>query len=87
MRFLGSNSIEGCCVISIDRTAKVIIGNKFRLVSSSLFNPLCRTRAIVCVSKGAELVIGDNVGMSSPVIWVRQSIKIGNNVNLGGVFC
>lgn len=77
-------SLTGDMKISINRNANVHIGRNFHLVSTTMLNPLCGNRAVISVSKGAELIIGDNVGMSSPTIWVRKSLKIGNNVNLGG---
>lgn len=76
--------ITGKCSVWADRSSHVTIGRNFRIVSSNLINPLCRHEACINVSKGALLQIGDNVGMSSPTIWVRKSLIIGNNVNLGG---
>lgn len=86
-RFGKGMKIMGDCSIRIAKTAHVEIGKNFRVVSSNLINPLCRHGACINVSKGALLQIGDNVGMSSPVIWVRKSLVIGNNVNFGGGIC
>lgn len=72
------------CTIITGRSSQVSIGKNFRLVSSDLINPLCKNKACINVSENACLQIGDNCGMSSPTIWVRKSVKIGNNVNLGG---
>ena len=60
------------------------IGENFHLVSNSLINPLCRSKSCFRVAANGQLIIGNNVGMSSPIIWVRKSVIIGNHVNLGG---
>lgn len=72
------------CTIITGKNSLVSIGKNFRLVSSKLINPLSRDTTCICVSDGASLQIGDDCGMSSPTIWVRKSIKIGNHVNFGG---
>lgn len=76
--------IMAYCTITNGKNSLMTIGENFRLVSSNVINPLCREKSCICVSENAFLQIGDNCGMSSPTIWVRKSIKIGNNVNLGG---
>ena len=76
--------LYGSCSVGIDRRAHVSIGENFRLVSNSLINPLCRSKSCFRVAANGQLKIGNNVGMSSPIIWVRKSIKIGNHVNLWG---
>lgn len=61
------------------------IGDNFTMTSGDCINPLCRNvRACVFISHGGNVLIGNNVGMSSPCIWVRDSLTIGNNVNIGG---
>ncbi len=87
IKMKGGGQIIGRCSITVERTAKAIIGENFRLVSSNLYNPLCKNKTCISISKGATLSIGDNVGMSSPTIWIRQSLTIGNHVNLGGGVC
>ena len=76
--------ILGDCSLKIDRIAHVTIGENFRLVSSNLIKPLCKYTSCISVGKNAILQIGDNVGMSSPTIWIRKSLVIKNNVNIGG---
>lgn len=56
--------------------ALVRIGNNFLITSGDGFNPLCRNNR-------AKLFIGNNVGMSSPVLYVSTEISIGNNVKIG----
>ena len=87
VHFDTSLKIIGKCSLWMDKSGHFTIGKKCRIVSSNLINPLCRHKACINVSKGALLQIGDNVGMSSPIIWIRKSLIIGNNVNLGGGVC
>lgn len=82
--FSGQCSIMGHCLITVGANSIVRVGDDFRLVGTDSLNPLCRNRPRIDVSEKALLEIGDNVGMSSPTIWVRKSIRIGNHVNLGG---
>lgn len=65
--------------------ARLKIGDDFVLTSGEAYNPLCRNlRAILYLDKNARITIGDNCGMSSPCVWAKESIKIGNNVRVGG---
>ena len=67
------------------RNGKLTIGNNFTLTSGNCINPLCRNiRACIHITHGGVVKIGNNVGMSSPCIWVRNSLTIGDNVNVGG---
>lgn len=62
----------------------VEIGDNFYLSSGNHINPLAKNiQGHICVNEGAKLVIGNNVGMSSPVLWAHKSITIGNNVKFG----
>lgn len=80
----GKVSIIGRFHIYIDKTAKMTVGKNFNLVSSHLINPLCTHPSSISVGDGAVVCFGDNVGMSSPTIWIRKSLIVGNNVNFGG---
>lgn len=65
--------------------AKIVIGNNFLLTSGEAFNPLCRNiRGCIYAGKGANIQIGNNVGISSACIWAKESINIGDNVLIGG---
>lgn len=62
------------------------IGQNLLINSGECINPICRNiKGCFFVNKNAKLVIGDNVGMSSPCIWCDNYITIGNNVKLGGL--
>ena len=65
---------------------KTIIGNDFHFTSGNGINPICRNirGCIHTEKKSSVIVIGNHVGMSSPCIWIRKKLTIGNNVNIGG---
>ncbi len=65
---------------------RISIGDHFTLTSGDCINPICRNLR-ACVHLGspkAIITIGDNVGMSSPCIWISERLTIGNHVNIGG---
>lgn len=67
------------------KKSQIIIGDKFTFSSGSCFNPLCRNiKGCIVSEPNAQIVIGNNVGVSSPCIWSHEKIVIGNNVNIGG---
>ena len=77
--------ISGHCNLHLEQNAQFIIGDNFSLSSGSFINPLCRNiEAGIYVHSNAKLAIGNNVGMSSPCVWARTAITIGNHVNIGG---
>jgi len=76
--------IHGNLGIKLNSDSIVQIGDDFYLSSGNHINPLAKNlQGHICVNKGAKLIIGNRVGMSSPVIWAHKSIKIGNHVKFG----
>ena len=68
-----------------NKNGRLTIGDNFTLTSGDCINPLCRNlRACIFITNGGSVVIGDNVGMSSPCLRISNSLTIGNNVCLGG---
>lgn len=64
---------------------KLTIGNNFSMHNGIRGNPIgCYSRCTFYVDKGAEIHIGDNVGVSQTAIICYKSIIIGDNVKLGG---
>lgn len=65
---------------------KIVIGDDFHLTSGDCLNPICRNTygVLYTMTKEACIIIGNNVGLSSPCLWAKESIVIGNNVNIGG---
>ena len=70
VRLKGNNTIE--------------IGNNFAFSSGSNYNPLARNiRGSIELERGANLIIGNNVGVSSICFRIYSSCVIGNNVKIG----
>lgn len=90
LKILGAKCGRNCKVfnqmyLTVSDGAKIEIGDNFLFVSGEAYNPLCRNiRGCICLNKGAHLIIGNNVGISSACIWVHKSITIGDNVKIGG---
>lgn len=71
--------------LRLHSTAKVKIGDDFTFSSGGAHNPLCRIqRGMIYLTRDARLTIGNNSGLSSACIWVKESVTIGNNVKVGG---
>ncbi len=70
--------------IYIKAIGDITIGRYFTYSSGRALNPLDRN---VCGSivamKGAKILIGHNVSISSGCIWARESITIGNHCMIG----
>ena len=67
------------------RGGRITIGDNFYLSSGNGVNPIASNlQADVYVEPGANLTIGNNVGMSSTRLWIHESARIGNNVKIGG---
>ena len=65
--------------------SKIIIGDNFVFASGGGYNPInANVRGYFRLDQGSELIIGNNTGMSSTVLWVKEKITIGNNVKIGG---
>ena len=71
---------------NIHKNAKVTIGSDFVMSSDDCFNPLCRHQrgCIVAERPNTVIEIGHHTGMSSPCLWAKERITIGNHVNIGG---
>lgn len=66
-------------------TANICIGDNFVFTSGEAFNPLCRNiRGCIYAYRNSIINIGNNVGISSACLWVKEKIQIGNNVKIGG---
>lgn len=67
------------------KKSEIIIGENFVFTSGGCINPLCRNiKGSLVTSPNAKIIIGNNVGMSSPCIWAHDKITIGDNVKIGG---
>lgn len=77
--------VNGIPYIMVARGGKFVIGNNFVMNNGIKGNPIGSYRKCTFfVDKEAELIIGDNVGMSQTALICHKSITIGNNVKIGG---
>lgn len=65
---------------------KIKIGDNFVFTSGDGINPICRNirGCIFTQHKSSIITIGNNVGISSSSLRVKEKLVIGNNVNIGG---
>lgn len=72
--------------VRIAHGSKVNIGNNLTIYSGDGLNPLCRNIATSICAENSDAIIkiGNDCGFSSPCIWAKKSITIGNNVAIGG---
>lgn len=78
--------LKGVPVIFNKSGANLIMGDNVTVKSSFLSNlvGLYSRTIIVTRAPGAEIVIGNNVGISGATIYARKSIQIGDNTCIGG---
>ena len=88
--FLGIEYGDNCIIhgkvyIKLHDSANVSIGNNLYFSSGRCINALCANKqGAIYATDNATIKIGDNVGMSSTIIWCHKSVTIGNNVKIGG---
>lgn len=72
--------------LDIHPESNVSIGDNFTFTSGDSYNPLCRNLrgCIMAERAGTKIEIGHHVGMSSPCLWAKEQITIGNYVKIGG---
>lgn len=78
--------LKGIPIIFNKGGAKLSLGNNCTIKSSLLSNlvGLYSRTIIVTRTPEAEILIGNNVGISSATIYARKSIHIGDNTCIGG---
>lgn len=76
--------IEGKVMLRLDERAAVRIGRGVQLVGGYGINRIGRNLA-TCLSAGAgaEIRIGDGVGISDSCLWAMERIEIGDHANIG----
>lgn len=71
--------------LKVAKSAKITIGDHFTFTSGDGHNPIsANIRGYIRIDDDAELTIGDNSGMSSVSIWIKDSVTIGSYVLIGG---
>lgn len=79
---------SGIPYIMVAWGGKFCIGKNFVMNNGIKGNPIgCYQRCTFFVDRKGILIIGDNVGISQTAIVCHHSIKIGNNVKIGGGVC
>lgn len=79
---------NGIPFVSIAMGGKCTIGKNLSINNGIKGNPIgCNQPCTFFVDRGAELIIGDNVGISQAAIICHQKITIGNDVKIGGGVC
>ncbi len=79
---------SGLPYVSIALGGKCSIDTGFKMNNGLKSNPIGRAQpCILFVDRGASLVIGKNVGISSVAIVAHHSITISDNVKIGGGVC
>jgi acetyltransferase-like isoleucine patch superfamily enzyme len=74
----------GYVSLKIGKGSDVSIGDNFVLLSGNMYNTIGRNiQSCIQIDDSAQLLIGNNVGMSNVSIWASYSIHIGNNVKVG----
>ena len=76
--------IHGHLYFRLFPSARVTIGDNLYISSGWAINALCANKqGAFYATENAVITIGNNVGMSSPVLWAHKSITIGNYVKIG----
>jgi acetyltransferase-like isoleucine patch superfamily enzyme len=76
--------IRGRIKLTLKDGSNFTIGDNFNLNSGFFQNTISRNiQSSIRIDKNASLIIGNDVGMSSVVLWVKENITIGNNVVIG----
>jgi acetyltransferase-like isoleucine patch superfamily enzyme len=83
---LGKNvRFNGVPFIDINRTGQCIIGDNSSFNSRVFYNPIGKNqRCQIVVGEKAILTIGENIGISPNAFICYKSIRVGNNVKIGG---
>lgn len=70
--------------VAVTGTARVTIGDDFLFTSGEAVNPISSNLEGCCHTEGrGEIVIGNQVGMSSTRMWIKSGLHIGHRVNIG----
>lgn len=83
-----SFNTNGVPYVSVAIGGSCSIGGNLNMNNTIGGNPIgCFNPCTFFVDKGAQLVIGSNLGISQAAIICHTSINIGNNVKIGGGVC
>ena len=84
----GSFLTNGIPIVNTDSKngGRIVIGNNFQMNNGSAANNIgFASRCVLCAVGGANLYIGENVGISQATLYATSAdVTIGNNTLLGG---
>lgn len=84
IKFGKNCKVEGKVYLERKDGATISIGNDFHCISGLGINRIGgNLRSGIHAAAGAQILIGDNVGISCSCIWARQSITIGDCARIG----
>jgi acetyltransferase-like isoleucine patch superfamily enzyme len=83
VKFAADIVSRGIPYVRVYKGGSITIGNGFKMNNNFAANIIGRQQKCIYISKG-NLVIKNNVGVSSAAIICHNSITIGNNVLIGG---
>ncbi|MCS2324790.1 acyltransferase [Bacteroides fragilis] len=79
---------SGIPYIMVAMGGKFIIGKNFAMNNGIKGNPMgCYQKCTFFVDRNAELIIGNNVGISQAALICHKYISIGDDVKIGGGVC
>lgn len=93
--YFGVNNIKhqnfrtnGIPYVMVARGGRMSIGKNFAMNNGAKGNPIgCFQPCTLWVDRGAEIIIGDNVGISQTALISHCKITIADNVKIGGGTC
>ncbi len=77
------STFNGFVYLFIEKGAEIILGENFIMQSGPSYTIDAGVYSKIEIKKGAKLIIGNNVGVSSTSIHVHNEVSIGDNVNIG----
>jgi len=79
---------KGIPYLSINFRGVLIISERFKMNNGMQGNVILRPqRFVIIIGRGAQMKIGNNVGISQSAIICRKKIETGDNVKIGGGVC
>lgn len=85
IKFGKNLKVMDCLYIKKSNSSIISIGDNFTFSSGGGYNPISSNiKGYLRLDNNAVLLIGNNCGMSSSVLWVKESMVFGNNVKIGG---
>ena len=79
---------SGIPYIMVAMGGKFIIGKNFAMNNGIKGNPMgCYQKCTFFVDRNAELIIGNNVGISQAALICHKYISVGDDVKIGGGVC